>query len=109
MQSGEINYLAGLSPDDTVSAHYIDYNNATMQFRMLSQMEYGMAMMNVSELNPWYKLDNRFVRKQLTVPAGLNWKAGVKLRFSKPAELAISTERGMTVICGGFVKNDKGS
>lgn len=109
MQSGEINYLAGLSPDDTVSAHYIDYNNATMQLRMLSQMEYGMAMMNVSELNPWYKLDSRFVRKQLNVPAGLNWKAGVKLRFSKPAELALSTERGMTVICGGFVKNDKGS
>lgn len=44
LTEGEICYLAALSPPDTAAGHYIDFNNGSMQYRMLKQLEYGLAL-----------------------------------------------------------------
>lgn len=44
LTEGEVCYLAALSPPDTAAGHYIDFNNGSMQYRMLKQMEYGLAL-----------------------------------------------------------------
>lgn len=42
LQQNEIRYLAGMAQIDTAGRHYIDFNNAHKQYRMLCQMNYGI-------------------------------------------------------------------
>lgn len=44
LDEGEIRYLQGLAPKDTLSAHYIDYSNEKEQYRMLKQLEHAIAL-----------------------------------------------------------------
>lgn len=95
LHDGEIRYLSGLTALDTVSIYYIDFNNASMQYRMLIQMDYGIAMiaaesMENSVLMPLQIKKSRFSGR-------LRTKAGMKISVTVPAEFSITSDRGVVI------------
>lgn len=98
LSAGEVRYLGGLTPPDTASAHYIDYNNATKQYRMLKQLEYGIAMIaNTGDKSP--DCFNATAKPGL-ITGGLESRVSVLLLLKEPVNLAISSRRGLLISKG---------
>ena len=102
LTEGEICYLSSLSPPDTAAGHYIDFNNGSMQYRMLKQMEYGLALFanqdrEYPERREWSKAPD----KAFYSSGRLNKRASMDLHILEPVELEISSNRGILVYMEG--------
>ncbi len=105
LTEGEICYLSSLSPPDTAARHYIDFNNGSMQYRMLKQMEYGLALFanpdrEYPERREWSKAPD----KAFYSSGRLNKRASMDLHISEPVEIEISSNRGILVYMEGTRK-----
>lgn len=105
LTEGEICYLSALSPPDTAAGHYIDFNNGSMQYRMLKQMEYGLALFanqdrEYPERREWSKAPDRAFYSS----GRLNKRASMDLHISEssdPVEIEISSNRGIMIYMEG--------
>lgn len=96
---GEIRYLSGRSPTDTISNNYIDFNNATVQCRMLVQLEYGIAMALDDTNN--YDLHTSPVTIEKNVYKGhLNTTVGVEISLKDTASIFLKSNRGLVITKG---------
>lgn len=99
---GEICYLAGLTPPDTAAAHYIDYNDATMQYRMMKQLEYGLALFANDNTNRDAATDWTEPEKDSFFYAGgIQKRAHLELHIKKPCTVRLSSNRGLVFVKEG--------
>lgn len=102
LTEGEICYLAALSPPDTAAGHYIDFNNGSMQYRMLKQLEYGLALF--ASQDRYYKphRDWHPAPEIAFYSSGmLDKRASMDIRVTSPVEIDISSNRGIMVYLEG--------
>ena len=98
LTAGEICYLSALTPPDTAAAHYIDFNNATMQYRMMKQIEYGLALFaNEVKKYPSHREWTPIGEQSFWYAGGLNTRAGMDIHITEPVSLVIQSNRGFTV------------
>ena len=98
LTDGEIRYLSAMLPPDTASAHYIDFNNGSMQYRMLKQMEHGLAMFANEDKNyPPRREWTSATSKPFYSSGKLNKRASMDLYITSQTDLEISSNRGIIV------------
>ena len=101
---GEICYLSALTPPDTASAHYIDFNNGAIQYRMLKQLEYAIALFASQDMQK-----STFHKKEWTPAVGRNKnnkfysfgtvdrRASMDIHIESPVKLILSSNRGIKI------------
>lgn len=102
MTDGEICYLSALAPPDTAAAHYIDFNNGSMQYRMLKQMEYGIALFasedrHYESQNSWIPVNN----DPFYSSGELDKRASMYLCIENPVKIEIASNRGVKIYMEG--------
>ena len=98
LTEGEICYLSALSPPDTAAGHYIDFNNGSVQYRMLKQIEYGIAIFaSIDKHDQSHREWCTAPRKAFYSSGTLDKRASMDLHVIKPVELEISSNRGIIV------------
>nr|WP_302664747.1 hypothetical protein [uncultured Agathobaculum sp.] len=96
LMSGEIRYLAGLTPQDTAARHYIDFNNDCEQFRMAKQLEYGLAMLaNLAQTEKQQHHEVQQGKSAGTYVGGIDKRVHVRIILHKPRKLLLRSNRGM--------------
>lgn len=96
LTEGEICYLGGLTPPDTLSNHYIDFKNMTEQYRMLKQLEHGIALIAREDIPPstvWTTLKEK--KKEIT--SDRNSLVNLSLKISAPVKISLSSWRGLRI------------
>ena len=96
LTEGEIHNLGGLTPPDTLSGHYVDFNNMTEQYRMLKQLEHGIALLTretEETKNRFEKISN----KRTEISAGRDTRVNMNLMISGPVKISLSSWRGLRV------------
>lgn len=101
LSDGEIWYLSGLKAQDTVSSHYIDFTNASMQYRMLMQLNYGVDMLGANSEPPVY-VQPLYINKQ-KVSGRLTTRAGIEFSVLSPVQLSLKSKRGIVIAEGDAV------
>ena len=97
LTKGEICYLSALAPPDTAAGHYIDFNNGSVQYLMLKQIEYGIALFASQDRHykphrEWSAAPNRFYSS-----GQLEKRASMDIRITEPVELKIASNRGIMI------------
>ena len=104
LTQGEICYLGALTPPDTAAAHYIDYNNPTVQYRMLKQLEYGLALFSNDNTDQrttreWTELD----KETYHFDGNLLTRAHMDLHIKAASTIRVSSNRGILLTKEGSV------
>lgn len=100
LTEGEIHYLGGLTAPDTLSGHYIDFNNSNEQYRMLKQLEHGMALLTREAEETRSKLE--IISKRTTeITAGKDTRAVMNLMINAPVKISLSSWRGLRIVKEG--------
>lgn len=97
LTEGEIRYLGGLTAADTLSGHYIDFNNANEQYRMLKQLEHGLALLTREAKESHCKF-GVVSRKITEITAGKDTRAVMNLMINAPVKLHMSSWRGLRIV-----------
>lgn len=106
MRQGELQYLLGLTPSDTFSKHYCDYNNAFIQLIMAEKMKRwlrsgdSVLTNQKEECLQWRKV--KLGRHKVEVSAATNSQATVlealiDLQEQMELEIAVQCKRGADV------------
>lgn len=96
LTEGEIHYLGGLSAPDTLSGHYIDFNNSSEQYRMLKQLEHGIALLT-RETEQSRNGFEQLSRKTTEVTADRDTRVSMNLLVREPITLSLSSWRGLQI------------
>lgn len=103
LQTNEVRYLSGLTQTDTASRHYIDFNNAHKQYRMCTQMGYGlMAVMAPGDL-PSFSVQQPVPRRKLRLPGMAGHTLHTRVLIRQAGELRIHAAHGASVRVEGGV------
>ena len=92
--------LAPLYKYHVISFHhadYIDFNNGSVQYRMLKQMEYGIALFASQDRHykshrEWSVAPNRFYSS-----GQLEKRASIDIHITEAVELEITSNRGIMI------------
>ena len=96
LTEGEIRYLGALTAPDTLSGHYVDFSNATEQYRMLKQLEHGIALLLRIEL-PTRSSFRPLEKKEIVLSGSMDTKVGAVLLIDAPIRLSVSSWRGIQI------------
>lgn len=96
LTEGEIHYLGAMKAPDTLSKHYVDFSNATEQYRMLKQLEHGIALLLRIEL-PTRSSFRPLEKKEIVLSGSMDTKAGAVLLIDAPIRLSVSSWRGIQI------------
>lgn len=102
LSDGEIRYLLGRAPNDTVSKYYIDYSNPHMLYAMLVHMDHAAnSIIMDTDCTPvqgnFGLLSDRYQHKAIAGVPGHT--IAVHLQMTEPAEIHVESEHGITVNC----------
>lgn len=96
LTEGEICYLGGLTPPDMLSGHYIDFKNMTEQYRMLKQLEHGIALIARDDI-PSKTILAPLSKKETEITSDRQSLVRVSLKITAPVKLSVSSWRGLQI------------